>query len=306
MEAVASLCIRVARPFGLMHVLECAAKQDFREPWELVVVDWMYEERREVLEALWKRMRPDVPLVHVPPLPPHQLHDGYNVFDICTSFNTAFAAASGRFLAHTEDYWVFHDDWFRNFVSALREHPNFIIIGDKRRGSTAIGNADMVFDEAADFHYGVQSVPPNAGKFAPLPPELGRGTVLVNFGHRLEPFLEIGGLQEWPTRWPETYWGETLQQTGLNFGCSNNVTAWHIDHLPGFAIVRHLSRFSETEPVDRDGVPETCTFLYEQIHGYPHIPPERPLDLEPYRRHNLAQFEFVSTGALAKAWKEVG
>lgn len=256
----ASLVINCARPDGLVPPVECAATQDFQEPWELVVVNWGYGEQDELLQALWRKLRPDVPLRHVPLLPPCLGRSKYGSWDLGTTYNTAWAHAQGEFSVFIEDYWVFRPDWLRTHIDRVRMYPDQVIIGGNYSRPT--------WDENAPFHYGVDAV------------------IMVNFSHKTEYIWRGDGLgaPEWPTRHPETtILPFVLLNRGATVGRHHGAKAWHVPHYPD-GCVGHIMQKGKFTPdqayANPDGTGFSGVFQYyevEQIdNGHAYIHPHPP------------------------------
>src|SRR3989304_6006070 len=129
----ASLILRIARPGGLVPVMLSAAGQDFPEPWEFRIVDSACVERRETTAELWRLLRPDVPLVHVPPLFPNPPRVQRHCWDIPLFMNTGWVWTRGEFCAHIEDYMVFRSSWLRTHIDFVKRYPNLVSIGHVMR-----------------------------------------------------------------------------------------------------------------------------------------------------------------------------
>lgn len=267
----ATLAILVARPDGLVPPLECAATQDFTEPWELLVVNWGFGEQDELVRALWKRLRPEIPLRHVPLLPP--LYDtGYGSWEMGTTYNTAWAHAQGSIIAIIADFWVFMPSWLRLHVAAARSAPSGFFMG--------MNHALPIFDVTAPFHYDA----PGA-------------IIMENFSHRtaLAWSGDGYGAPEWPTRHPESNILPFVlgPERGIQTVLAPSVPAWHLPHYGGgnFAQVMKKVHFESGQayahPDGRlwDGQWTYYPVRYQDIHeAYNHLPPAGG-NWMPYRRN---------------------
>ena len=256
-KPVATLAILCARPDGLVPVLECAANQIFDEPFEVLVVDWGFGEREELVRALWNRLRLMVPLRHVPPLPP--LHDCYGSWEMGTTYNTAWAHALGEVFVCISDFWVFGADWLSTHVKAVREAPGAYCLGVNHA-------AEPAFDVAARAHYNA----PGA-------------VIMENFSHKTACAWAGGGLgaPEWPTRHPES---TILPHV---FGTAPvcmvpRAHAWHLPHYAdgNFGHVMQKTPFDPTKAYyNPDGSAWDGRFRYYDVkfmsnpEAYGHAPP---------------------------------
>lgn len=270
-----SVIVRCARSYGLLEPLWALALQAFEDDWEIIVVDWLYQERKELLAAWWHNATGLArPLVHVPPLSPLSSRGGkYHAWDLCLSFNTGLAHARGEVVMHLEDHWVVRPDWVRTFYDLVTEQPQFVVFGDKM--------AEPLYDDAAPGHYNLPRNP--VGRFLPMEITGYGGAIFVNFAHKLEPFVQCS-FPEWPSRWPETFWPDQLGRMGMGYAATSHAPAWHKYHPPGGGIVGYTSRM------------ENGYLVYAPKHGAdtgaasayaPEL--QMPPDLHFYRRDLVAE-----------------
>lgn len=219
----ATLCINVVRPDGLLLPLESASRQVFNGSWELLVVNWFMGEQDELLRALWGRLRPDVPLQHVRPLPPLPVsppgipEGSYGSWCMGTTFNTGWTHARGEIFVHTEDFWCFRKDWLQNHVDHVRKYPNRLSLGHNHDAP--------LLDDSAPYHYGVEAV------------------ILDNFSHYTKlAWADRGlGAPEWPTRHPET---SIMPHVLPEYVRVPNAPAWHQAHYPDGAPAQVMQKVS--------------------------------------------------------------
>lgn len=258
-----------ARPDGLVLPLEYMAKQKLDEPWELLIVNWGFGEQDELIRALWRTLRPDVPLRHVPLLAPLPINNGvYNSWHMGVSFNTAWTHALGEFIAVIEDFWMFQDTWLQDHLRLQREV----------RGSEFIvgyNHSDPHWDLAAPWHYGIPAI------------------IMCNFSHRTEAAWYSNGLgaPEWPTRHPEiTILPNVFGNRGYT-AVRKPVHAWHQTHYPDgcFAQIMQKRAYIPGEAYYHpDGRSFDGMFTYVPVErlgnaaAYSLVP---PADLTPYRRN---------------------
>jgi hypothetical protein len=263
---VATVALLIARPDGLVPPLSCIAKQDFSEPWEVLVVNWGFGEQDELVRALWDKLRPDIPLRHVPLLPPLPIKNGkYGSWDMGTTYNTAWANALGEFTVFTEDFWVFKENWLSEHMKVVRTNHGFCM---------GVNLAEPAFDEKSERHYRVDAI------------------IMHNFSHLTKIAWENTlGAPEWPTRHPE------VNVKPFVFNDAEvvrvwNAYAWHLAHYPGGTFGRVMRKHPYTSGGQfldaATGASFEGDFPYydvEFIHNsaaYNHYQAD---DWEPYRRN---------------------
>jgi hypothetical protein len=255
-----SLILKIARPRGLVPVILSAADQDFSDPWEFVIVDSACEERREVTAELWKRLRPDVPLVHVPPLFPKPPRTQRHSWDIPLFMNTGWVWARGEVCVHIEDYMVFRPNWLRTHTEFIMAHPNLVSLGHVMR--------EPVFDDSALPHHmrlrpeklresmssGLRDLYNTPLKRECMNRENYGIWLSGNMGIQTKHILAAGGWPEVPTHYPETFAIQGFFDYGLSMWPLEGADAWHIEH-PGEQIIGNVLRLDANscvyEPVEQ-------------------------------------------------------
>lgn len=231
--------------------MDCASKQDFSDPWEFIIVDSAYEERKELVAAYWKLLGSPAPLIHIPPLDPLPSRQTRHAWDIPLYLNTGWAHAEGEVCVHIEDYMYFRGDWLRNHVEFIHQHPNLVSIGHTM--------ADLIFDDNAPGHYGRKNA-------VELREEMGAHIneafekpdqyICLNFnsygswlsgntGVLTKHILKINGASEWPTHHPERWIAPDFFDCGLTMWPLESTPAWHASHTI-YPIIGYIMKVSES------------------------------------------------------------